>query len=177
MAAARDGDLHSALATGSNWRGDAEIVRPSGDTVFVEATLRTLTDEAGRPSGTLIVAHDVDARRRTELEAGIRARQQAAIASLGQRALAGIDMGWLIDQAMSMASSTLQVSAVAAFELKDSTLVMLAGEGWESAAAGSTSIPADRQQVSGCSSGEGGRRLPPRPARRYAAGGGFLPCS
>ena len=144
LAAARDGDLHSALATGSHWRGDAEIVRPSGDTVFVEATLRGLSDEAGQPSGTLIVAHDVDARRRAELESGIRARQQAAIASLGQRALAGIDLRWLIDQAMSMASSTLQVSAVAAFELKDSMLVMRAGEGWDSAAAGSTSIPADR---------------------------------
>jgi len=143
MATPRDGDLHSALATGSNWRGDAEVVRPSGDTVFVEATLRSLTDEAGGPSGTLIVAHDVDARRRAELEAGIRARQQAAIASLGQRALAGIDLQWLIDQAMSMASSTLQVSAVAAFELRGSALVMLAGEGWDSGVAGSTSIAAD----------------------------------
>ena len=76
----------------------------------VEATLRSLTDQDGQPSGTLIIAHDVDARRRAELEAGIRARQQAAIASLGQRALAGIDLRWLIDQAMSMASSGITSS-------------------------------------------------------------------
>jgi PAS domain S-box-containing protein len=157
MATRRDGDLHSALATGSHWRGDAEIVRPAGDTVFVEATLRSLTDEHGQPSGTLIVAHDVDARRRTELEAGIRARQQAAIASLGQRALAGIDLRWLIDQAMSMASSTLQVSAVAAFELKDSWLVMRAGEGWDAAVAGVTTIAADHAKYPGAAlSADGG---------------------
>jgi PAS domain S-box-containing protein len=157
MAAPRDGDLHSALAAGSNWRGDAEIVRPSGDTVFVEATLRRLTDESGELSGTLIVAHDVDARRRAEIEAGIRARQQAAIASLGQRALAGIDFGWLIDQAMSMASSTLQVSAVAAFELKDGQLVMRAGDGWDSAAAGITTITADHSRYPGAAlAAEGG---------------------
>jgi PAS domain S-box-containing protein len=157
MAARRDGDLHSALATGNHWRGDAEIVRPSGDTVFVEATLRSLTDQDGHPSGTLIIAHDVDARRRAELEAGIRARQQAAIASLGQRALAGIDLRWLIDQAMSMASSTLQVSAVAAFELKESMLVMRAGEGWDTAVAGETTIAADRSTYPAAAvSAEGG---------------------
>jgi PAS domain S-box-containing protein len=157
MAAPRDGDLHSALATGSHWRGDAEIVRPSGDTVFVEATLRSLTDQNGQPSGTLIIAHDVDARRRAELEAGIRARQQAAIASLGQRALAGIDLRWLIDQAMSMASSTLQVSAVAAFELKESMLVMCAGEGWDTTVAGVTTIAADRSKYPAAAlSAEGG---------------------
>jgi PAS domain S-box-containing protein len=149
LAARRDGDLHAALAAGTNWRGDAEIVRPSGDTVFIEATLRGLADEAGTPSGTIIVAHDVDARRRAELEAGIRARQQTAIASLGQRALAGIDFNWLIDQAMSMSSSILHVSAVGAFELRGTELVMRAGEGWEHAHAGDAS-PTDPETFPGC---------------------------
>jgi PAS domain S-box-containing protein len=136
MAARRDGDLHAALASGASWRGDAEIIRPAGDTVFIEATLRGLTDKQGQPSGTLIVAHDVDARRRVEIEAGIRARQQTAIASLGQRALAGIDFGWLIDQAMSITSNILHGSAVATFERRGQHLVMRAGEGWEHASLG-----------------------------------------
>jgi PAS domain S-box-containing protein len=158
LAARRDGDLHAALGAGTNWRGDAEIVRPAGDTVFIEATLRGLADEKGAPAGTLIVAHDVDARRRAEIEAGIRARQQAAIASLGQRALAGIEFRWLIDQAMSMSSSILHVSAVAAFELReeDSALVMRAGEGWEYARIGH-SCPVDRAKYPACVlSAEGG---------------------
>ena len=158
LAARRDGDLHAALASSSNWRGDAEIVRPSGDTVFIEATLRGLTGKDGGASGTLIVAHDIDARRRAEIEAGIRARQQAVIASLGQRALAGIDFRWLIDQAMSMSSSILQVSVVGAFELRNGELVMRAGEGWELARAG-TAWPADRSTFPACAlDAEGGTR-------------------
>jgi PAS domain S-box-containing protein len=144
MAGRRGGDLHAALSGATNWRGDAEIVRPSGDTVIVEATLRSLTDEHGQPSGTLIVAHDVNARRLAELDAGIRARQQAAIASLGQRALAGIDFRWLIDQAMSMSASILQVPVVAAFELDRYRQVMRAGEGWDSAHPDGFDMRADR---------------------------------
>ncbi len=152
MAARRGGDLHEAIASRTNWRGDAEIVRPSGDTLFIEATLRGVTDERGIRSGTLIVAHDVDARRRTELESAIRARQQAVIASLGQRALAGIDFQLLMDQAMSMAVSTLQVSAAATFELVDhgAGLLLRAGEGWESARVGETRLPTDSSTYPGC---------------------------
>jgi PAS domain S-box-containing protein len=152
MAGTRGGDLHEAITAQSNWKGDAEIVRPSGDTRFIEATLHNVTDEQGTRSGALIVAHDVDARRRAELEAGIRARQQAAVASLGQRALAGIDFQLLIDQAMSMAVNTLQVSSVAAFELVDDrrSLLMRSGEGWDSAQVGQTSIAVDKGTYPGC---------------------------
>jgi PAS domain S-box-containing protein len=152
LAARRGGDLNEAIGSRSNWRGDAELVRPSGETLFVEATVRPVTDVSGQVSGTLIVARDVDARRRAELEAEIRARQQAVIASLGQRALAGIDRQLLLDQAMSMARSTLQMTAAAAFELVEggTFLTMRAGEGWEGRHGDGMRVPADSSIYPAC---------------------------
>jgi PAS domain S-box-containing protein len=152
LAGARGGDLHDAIASHEQWRGDAEIIRPSGDTLYIEATVRPVTDMRGALSGMLVVARDVDARRRAEREAEVRARQQAAVASLGQRALAGIDFPLLLDQAMSLARGTLQVSAAAVFELVDAgrTLQLRAGDGWDHAGAHQAALPVDRSRYPAC---------------------------
>ena len=132
LVATRQGDLGAAMRGGGLWIGDAEVIRPHHGNVFVEASVRGIVDDAGAVQGHLIVAHDIDMRQRAELEARHRARQQAAIASLGQRALAGIDFQWLVDQAMSVLRSTLHLSASAVFERTDSgaSLTLRAGEGW-----------------------------------------------
>jgi PAS domain S-box-containing protein len=133
LVATRQGDLTAAMRDGDIWIGDAEIIRPGHSSVFVEASVRGVVDEAGVPQGHLIVAHDIDMRQRAELEARQRARQQAAIASLGQRALAGIDFQWLVDQAMSVMRSTLHLTAAAVFErtADEGWLTLRAGEGWD----------------------------------------------
>ena len=151
LAGARGGDLHEAIATRQTWRGDAEIVRPQGETLFIEATVRPVTDVRGTSSGVLIVARNVDARRRAELDAEIRARQQAVIASLGQRALAGIESQLLLDQAMALARATLQVSAAAVAEIDDSASgVFRAADGWDTGRAGETRLPLDPTTYPGC---------------------------
>ena len=144
MAGRTGGDLHEALAARVEWRGDAEIVRPSGDALFIEASVRPFAPSGARGAGVMLVARDVDARRRVELEAGVRARQQAAVAALGQRALAGIESHLLIAQATSLAAATLHVDAGAAFELIDAgeALLMRAGEGWAHARIGEAAIAA-----------------------------------
>ena len=167
LAARRGGDLHEAIGARSNWRGDAELVRPSGDTLFVEATVRAVSDVSGQVSGTLIVARDVDARRRAEIEAEIRARQQAVIALLGQRALAGIDRQLLLDQAMSMARGTLQMSAAAALELVEGGmfLMMRAGEGWEGRRTDDARFPADSSIYPACAFAADGGAVTIEPRR------------
>ncbi|HEX5107847.1 MAG TPA: response regulator [Vicinamibacterales bacterium] len=152
MAGTRGGDLHEAIASRTDWRGDAEIVRTSGDTRFVEATVRSLTDEHGAVSGAIVLARDVDARRRAEHESAVRARQQAVIASLGQRALAGIDFKLLLDQAASLASSTLQVPAAAVFELADdrASFALRAGVGWDTRSPGPVRLPVDGATYPAC---------------------------
>jgi PAS domain S-box-containing protein len=141
----RDTDLRRTLTSGGEWKGDAEILKPSGETVFVEATVRHITDETGANRGLLLVGHDVDARRRAELDAQIRARQQAAVASLGQRALAGIDFELLLQQSVSLVSDTLQVYASGVLESAPGggSLSLAAGQGWCAARVGDTSIVID----------------------------------
>ena len=152
MASPRGGDLHGAIDSGTDWHGDAEIVRPFGDTRFVDATVRMTRDAGGGRSGAVILARDVDARRRAEIDAGIRARQHAVVASLGQRALAGIDFVLLMDQAMSLASNTLEVSATGVFQLAEDrrSLTLRAGAGWGGDVEPDLRIPADLNSYPSC---------------------------
>ena len=138
----RAGDLRTSITSGGEWKGDAEIIRPSGEVAFIEATLRTVTDQAGTRRGHLLIGHDVDARRRSELEAGLRARQQAAIASLGQRALAGIDFDLLQQQAVSLVNAALGVRCTGIFQVTDAdrSLTLRAGQGWSSARPGASQL-------------------------------------
>lgn len=71
-------------------------------------------------------------RRRAEDVLGSRVRQQAAIAELGQRALAGIELSTLLDEATSVVARCLAVEYSSVFELlaDDSTLLLKAGTGW-----------------------------------------------
>jgi PAS domain S-box-containing protein len=151
MARRRGGDLHEALGTRVEWRGDAEIVRPSGDVLFIEASIRRFEPGGGGDAGLMLVARDVDARRRAEIEAGARARQQAAVAVLGQRALAGVDLQRLIVEATSLAAATLQVHASAMFELVDEgqALLLRAGDGWSHARVGETALAASASSYPG----------------------------
>jgi PAS domain S-box-containing protein len=159
MATPRGGDLHEAIASGSDWHGDAEIVRPSGDTRFIEATVRPLMDGSGSRRGVIIMARDVDARRRAEIDAEVRARQQAVVASLGQRALAGIEFGLLLKQAVSLTSRALDVPAAGVFQLADdsSHLTRRAGVGWEVSGDGDVTMTFDPRTYPSCAIGtEGG---------------------
>jgi PAS domain S-box-containing protein len=147
----RDGDLRATLARQGEWKGDAEIVGPNGDTIFVEVTARGLPDGTGTPRGHLLVIHSVDARRRAELEARTRARQQAAIASLGQHALAGMDFGLLLQQAAGVVHSALHVYATGVLEVtgEGDALKVAAAQGWPAADRAATA-PVDRTRYPDC---------------------------
>ena len=142
--ASREGDLRLTLEQGGEWNGDGEIVGPRGETVFVDATLRNIHRNGAR-RGQLLVVHSVDARHRAELDARTRARQQAAIASLGQRALAGIDFELLVNQAVSVVNSTLQTFATAVLHVTEDgrCLRWSAGEGWSATAGRADVVPID----------------------------------
>ena len=150
-AANRESDLRQTITSGGEWKGDAEIVRPTGEVVFIEATLRAVTDHTGVRRGRLLIGHDVDARRRSELDAALRARQQAAIASLGQRALAGIDFDLLLVQAASLVNAALGVRCTGVFQITDGgrSLTLSAGCGWSAARLGVSQLILSRMGYPG----------------------------
>ncbi|HEY8475474.1 MAG TPA: PAS domain S-box protein, partial [Chloroflexota bacterium] len=85
----------------------------------------------GRPA-IQVVARDITHRKRVEERLHEHARQQAAVASLGRQALAGLDLNRLMDEAVRRVVETLGVPFGCVFELRRSENVLLvrAGVGW-----------------------------------------------
>jgi len=70
-------------------------------------------------------------RKRHERELQLRARQQAAVAALGQRALQGIDVWVLMDEAVAVVARILEVPQAQVWErTDDGRLLLRAGAGW-----------------------------------------------
>lgn len=68
---------------------DFRVIRPDGETRFVYARAKVLPDEHGNAGKIIGIIQDITERRGAQLELQRRAQQQAAIAMLGQLALAG----------------------------------------------------------------------------------------
>src|SRR2546430_17693431 len=88
---------------------------------------------------------------RTEEQLRVTARQQEAVAHLGQRALAGAPLAELIDAAVALAARALEVEfpSVLAVRPDSRTLVLRAGVGWRPGAVGRTILPTDADSHAG----------------------------
>ena len=88
---------------------------------------------------------------RPEEQLRVTARQQEAVAHLGQQALAGAPAGELIDAAVALAARVLEVELASVLELRPEsrTLRLRAGVGWQAGAVGRTVLPADPDSHAG----------------------------
>lgn len=80
---------------------------------------------------------DITERKQAEAALELRARQQAAVAELGQRALAGADLDTLIDEAVAHIAAILEVEHCKIVERLPGGLRLRAGVGWEREPSGS----------------------------------------
>ena len=94
---------------------------------------------------------DITERRRAEDELRSRARQQAAVAELGRRALAGEDLTALMDQAVALVAQTLKVEYATILELLPDGQVLLfrAGVGWKGGLVGVAMVDAGPKSRAG----------------------------
>jgi PAS domain S-box-containing protein len=92
----------------------------------------------GEPMAIATVTRDITALKQAEQELARRARQQAAVATLGVQALAGADPQAVMDAAVRAVSRTLDVEHVALAELLPGgeELALRAGIGWREDAIG-----------------------------------------
>src|SRR5438309_9442759 len=92
-----------------------------------------------------------DARLTLSEERLRAARQQEAVAQLGQQALAGAPVDELADAAVALAARALEVEFASLLELRPEsrTLVLRAGVGWRAGAVGRTILPADADSHAG----------------------------
>jgi len=92
-----------------------------------------------------------DAASRSERQLRATARQQEAVAHLGQQALAALPVPELEQAAVTLAARVLDVefATLLEFRAESRTLVLRAGVGWPSGSVGLTVLPADADSYGG----------------------------
>src|SRR5207244_4873557 len=88
---------------------------------------------------------------RSEAQLRATARQQEAVAHLGQQALAGAPVDELIAAAVALASRSLEVEFASLLELRPEsrTLLLRAGVGWREGSVGRTVLPSAADSYTG----------------------------
>lgn len=94
---------------------------------------------------------DTTARRRAEDALRQRARRQAVLAEIGQRALEGLDLDPLMQEATEVVAETLGVEfcKVLVLEPDGASLVLRAGVGWQPDLVGRARVNAGRESQAG----------------------------
>jgi PAS domain S-box-containing protein len=128
-----------ALRTGgSYWVRYRVAPRDGRRELWIEAT-GTVTMKDGAPERMVGLCHDVTEQVKLQEELRSRAKQEEALAQLGERALAETDIERLLNDVVSTVALTLPVDFVKVLELMpgDSDLLLRAGFGWKAGCIGS----------------------------------------
>lgn len=119
-------------------------LRSDGSRVAVEATVAAI-DWAGGPA-LLLSLRDSSAQARAEAASNRRLRQQAAVAELGQHALATADLDGLLNHAVVSVQQALDVEYVSLLQVVlGDVLLVRAGAGLAQARVGSVVTPDGRE--------------------------------
>jgi diguanylate cyclase (GGDEF)-like protein len=116
---------------------------PEGEVRWVHARGQVEPDAQGRAPRVQGTVQDVSDQKRAERELLARARQQAAVASLGQLALEGGDLTALMQKASELVADVLDVEFTQVVELRaePAALLLRAGVGWREDAVGHATLP------------------------------------
>jgi PAS domain S-box-containing protein len=124
--------LLSLAAEQNSQRKRTEIIarRKDGSKFPAEASISQL-ELKGESVFTLIL-RDISDRKRAEQKLGSQARASAAIAQIGQRALAGIPLSHLMTETVTLTAITLQVEycQILEYQPENKNLILRAGFGW-----------------------------------------------
>ncbi len=134
--------LAEALLTTGTFRGEFLSRTKSGEQIPIELSAFSMRDAAGEIVCHVGIKRDISERKQAEDLLSARLRQQAVVAELGQRALAGIDLASLVDEAVTAVSETLAVEYAEVLErLPDGQALRLqAGVGWHEGLVGQATV-------------------------------------
>ncbi len=119
--------------TEGHWEGERTMIRKDGSRFPAAVSITALRDRQDRVVGYVGVSSDITERTMARRELEVRARQQAAIAALGQRALVEPLLSSLLTEAVGVLAHTLDVEAASILELlpDGSAFSLKAREGWD----------------------------------------------
>jgi PAS domain S-box-containing protein len=138
--------LNEALRTGCPYRVRYRAApRENREERWIEASGAVIVED-GAAVRMVGICHDVTERIKIQEELGSRAKQQEALAQLGERALAETDIESLLNDAVRAVALTLPVDFVKVLELMpgDNDLLLRAGFGWKADYVGSIVISKQR---------------------------------
>ncbi len=119
-------------------------------TSWIHGYMFPTKDGNGNIREVVLMHEDVTAQVRTEGALKARARQQAAVADLGQRALAGIDPNTLMDEAVVLIAQSLDVEYSKVLELlPDGKALLRAGVGWKEGLVGTETVSVGLESQAG----------------------------
>ncbi len=129
------------------WTDEYRFRRADGTYADVLNRGYFMRDAQGRPLRIVGAMIDISERKRVERQFEIHNRQQAAVAKLGQKALAGAPLADLFTEAVGQICKNLEVDVSGLFEARagSSELVLKTGIGWKPGLIGSAVIPVDEQ--------------------------------
>jgi PAS domain S-box-containing protein len=140
-------------AQGLDHEFEYRAVAADGRTVWLQDMVHVVHDAEGRIRQLRGVMVDITTRKQVEEELKARARQQAAVAELGQRALANPPLAELFDDAVDLVAHTLDVEYCKVLQLlpdgKD--LRLQAGVGWKAGLVGHALVDAGADSQAGYS--------------------------
>jgi len=153
--------VDESLRTKTPLEVDFRIVRPDGSVREIFSRAQISCQSGGRAVRLVGTIQDVTESRQVEREIKLRARQQAVIAELGQKALAGGHLDALIETSVATVAETLQVDFCQVLEYlpREDLFLMRAGYGWHEQNGDRGTFAIDRSLHEGRALFAGGRPI------------------
>lgn len=149
-------EIMEGIKRKGRWLGEIHFIRKNGTEGVCETTIVPMLDEAGQMLATIAVNRDISEQKRSQASESkllesihSRARQQEAVAYLGQEALVGADLYALMDKAIKLVTSTLNVQYGKVLELLPGghALLLRSGVGWQEGIVGHATVSAHNSQA------------------------------
>lgn len=143
-------ELQTALAHG-HAVDDRWHVRKDGSQFWASGIASPLTGSGEQARGFVKILRDQTQSKNAQEQLKARARQQAAVASLGQHALGGVGVEELFDKTVQVVAQTLEVELCKVLRLLPGgqQLQLEAGVGWPEGAVGHARVDNDRDTQAG----------------------------
>lgn len=140
-----------AVQTGSLYECEHRVRRYDGEFHWFLSRGLPLRNEKGEIVKWFGTATEIHEQKRIQEELRTRARQQAAIAALGQRALSQINLTTLMDEVTQLIAQTLEVEYSKVLELlpNGESLLLRSGFGWAAGLIGQAQVSADLDSQAG----------------------------
>lgn len=151
-------EIISYICKNRPWTGEVNFRRCDGEIGVCYINVMPIYNATGQVIGTISVNHEITEIKRSqalenELLASLKARaqQQATVAYLGQKALAGEELSDLMDEAVELVTKTLDVEYCKLLELLPGrhAFLLRSGVGWQPGLVGYNTVSANNKSQAG----------------------------